>query len=151
MTSNAAEKRCPTCQQTKSTEHFHKNRARRDGLASHCKDCQKTISRKHYESNKPAYYTRNKRAKRKQSLEILEMKKNTPCKDCGGSFHPYIMEFDHRDPETKLFSIARRGKIVYKKLRDELAKCDLVCANCHKLRTFRRMQSNPDYKLADVA
>jgi hypothetical protein len=69
----------------------------------------------------------------------LKMK---PCVDCGGSFHPAAMTFDHLPGTAKVLDIAslvRRGSIGV--ARAELAKCELVCANCHAVRTFNRRES----------
>lgn len=56
--------------------------------------------------------------------------------DCGISYPYYVMQFDHR--ENKKFTL---GKVLHHKLEkvlDEIAKCDLVCANCHAIRTHER-------------
>lgn len=69
---------------------------------------------------------------------IVELKSNTPCKDCGIQYHFCIMDFDHKDGEVKSFGIGKmstRGKNL---IEQEIAKCDLVCANCHRMRTFKR-------------
>lgn len=61
--------------------------------------------------------------------------------DCGGIFHPCQMHFDHRDPEektSKYSSPAQMYQSKWGKIEIELAKCDLVCANCHALRTYLR-------------
>lgn len=62
--------------------------------------------------------------------------KNKPCMDCGDWFEPWQMDFDHRDPTTKVKTVG-----LIKSERDiltEIAKCDLVCANCHRDRTYKR-------------
>lgn len=64
--------------------------------------------------------------------------KNKPCLDCGQTYPPYVMEFDHRDPKTKLFSPGNFGFCSKKEFEVELAKCDLVCANCHRVRTYKQ-------------
>jgi hypothetical protein len=47
------------------------------------------------------------------------------------------MQYDHRDPTTKCFTIsAAPGKYTADEVLDEIAKCDVVCANCHAERTF---------------
>lgn len=70
---------------------------------------------------------------------IREVKATTPCADCGRTFHYCVMDFDHRDGETKLFNVSsawlRAGR---QRVEDEIAKCDVVCANCHRLRTHTR-------------
>jgi hypothetical protein len=68
--------------------------------------------------------------------QILAVEKNKPCMDCGREYPPCVMEFDHVRGEKK-FEIS---KIKYSvgALRAELAKCELVCANCHRIRTMNR-------------
>jgi hypothetical protein len=72
-----------------------------------------------------------------QKREEINNLKRQPCMDCGISYPPYVMQFDHRDPLTKKFSI---GEQVYNKsmslLLAEVAKCDIVCANCHAERSW---------------
>lgn len=63
--------------------------------------------------------------------------------DCGGSFHPEAMDYDHRDPKTKRGSVKDMVKHSPSALMAEIAKCDLVCANCHRVRTARRRQGLP--------
>lgn len=67
-----------------------------------------------------------------------ETLKNKPCMDCGGTFPPECMDFDHVRGE-KRFGI---GSILphcsEEKLMEEIAKCDLVCSNCHRIRTRKR-------------
>jgi hypothetical protein len=66
---------------------------------------------------------------------VADYKKSTPCADCGNNFEHYIMEFDHVRGK-KLFEISRIGSRSIGTVRIEMKKCDLVCANCHRRRTF---------------
>ena len=85
----------------------------------------------------------NLRARQKKRVLINQQKKS-PCTDCGGGFHPEAMEFDHRETDQKTFDIATYGKTVATNtLLIEMAKCDLVCANCHRVRTARRRAGLP--------
>lgn len=61
--------------------------------------------------------------------------------DCHGEFPHYVMHFDHRNPATKIKAVAAmiRNTITWEKLEAEIAKCDLVCANCHAVRTWNQM------------
>jgi hypothetical protein len=73
----------------------------------------------------------------------LRAAKDAPCVDCGQRYPFYVMEFDHREGETKLFNIAdvtSKRRTSKETLDRELAKCDLVCANCHRERTYQRRQ-----------
>ena len=76
-------------------------------------------------------------AGRKQCNDL----KNVPCKDCKGTFPHYVMEFDHV-PERgrKRMEIARMAGLGTgsPSFQRELKKCDIVCANCHKVRTHMR-------------
>lgn len=63
--------------------------------------------------------------------------KTGPCLDCGGAFPPECMDFDHVRG-TKSFNIGEHFYMREERLLEEVAKCDLVCANCHRIRTKRR-------------
>ena len=78
----------------------------------------------------------------------MDEMKRAPCKDCSNTYPPECMDFDHipeRGP--KLFAVSRAVPS-YKqadKIRDEIKKCDLVCANCHRIRTrLRRLGPKKD-------
>lgn len=132
-------KKCNKCQQVKPLNEFNKHAARKDGLQSFCRKCSKTHYKNYYKNN-PAEKERllksNKRVN-KDKLEWLRGLKNLPCADCKNIFPPYVMDFDHLG--DKEFGIAnfcyRYGK---KKLLAEIAKCEVVCANCHRIRTYER-------------
>lgn len=76
----------------------------------------------------------------KLSQKFLAEQKLKPCADCG--FIPVVpdqMDFDHVRG-TKILPLARlagRGGSI-EKIVEEINKCDLVCANCHRLRTYKR-------------
>lgn len=71
---------------------------------------------------------------------LLAGLKNKPCLDCQGWFESYQMEFDHRDPHTKLACVGTIVTGSLQKLLFEINKCDLVCSNCHRKRTYERRQ-----------
>jgi len=60
--------------------------------------------------------------------------------DCGGQFPPYVMDFDHRPGEQKAYAVSEMVSrmVRWEKIEAEVAKCDLVCSNCHRVRTFNR-------------
>ena len=68
------------------------------------------------------------------------MKDGQPCTDCRQPFPYYILDFDHRPGVDKRFEIAKvkRGNYKWETILQEIAKCDLVCANCHRRRTWQR-------------
>ena len=67
---------------------------------------------------------------------INTLKANTPCADCGDIFPAVCMDFDHRDPTTKSFTISQGLSNLPTTIMTEMAKCDIVCSNCHRIRTF---------------
>lgn len=73
--------------------------------------------------------------------EYINSKKASPCKDCGGIFHPVAMDFDHRPGEKKLLNLSEMLNKRYplEIIQEEIDKCDLVCACCHRLRTQKRL------------
>jgi hypothetical protein len=77
------------------------------------------------------------KACQRRAQDIVKAAKARPCMDCGVQYPSYVMEFDHRDPATKSFNIGSLRRIEQTVLRNEIAKCDVVCANCHRARTYR--------------
>jgi hypothetical protein len=78
-------------------------------------------------------------AQKQRDAQEIRATKEKPCADCGGEFPYYVMDFDHRDGEVKLFDVSKgmlslgRAKVLA-----EIAKCDIICANCHRIRTAAR-------------
>lgn len=74
---------------------------------------------------------------------MTDLRKAVPCADCGGHFPAVAMDFDHRDPAAKHTGIAilvrKRTKPIA--LLSEIDKCDVVCANCHRVRTSGQRES----------
>lgn len=70
--------------------------------------------------------------------EIIETAKDVPCMDCGVEYPHYVMDFDHRNPEEKEVNVGAARSI--KKTIIEIEKCDVVCANCHRIRTWKDVQ-----------
>lgn len=67
--------------------------------------------------------------------------KSKPCTDCGQAFAACCMDFDHRDGTKKKYCIGAMVAHHYsmKVILKEFSKCDLVCANCHRIRTRDRL------------
>ena len=87
------------------------------------------------------YVKRTRYAKKKAKIIknrewIYKLKTETPCADCKQHFPPYVMEFDHRVPAEKRWDISH----IYHKspvtIKAEIDKCDIVCSNCHQIRTY---------------
>ena len=59
------------------------------------------------------------------------------CELCGYNEHPAALQFDHIDPSTKEFSLGRSKAVSFQRMKDEIAKCRVLCANCHMIHTHR--------------
>ena len=95
--------------------------------------------RSHYRRNKD-YYLRRNQARKQRAREIIAEAKNRPCSDCGQAYETPVMEFDHVRG-VKKFTISSKvtSSPSESSLKAEIAKCDVVCANCHRLRTHSRL------------
>ena len=119
--------RCSTCQRALPVDEFSRSRKNRFRGGRHysCREC---------DSNKSHLLL-------KRNRQLVLEAKDVPCMDCGVRWPFWIMEFDHRDPSKKDFEIGSEGRQFSKqKVKDEMAKCDIVCANCHKDREYKRLQ-----------
>lgn len=131
-------KRCPRCGETKPLSEFHANKSRRDGVQTYCKPCRRQIDHDRYERFRRTRVPTRK-WERGRAEWLLSLKNGRPCTDCGGTFSPEVMQWDHLPGNAKLGNISTdfRGRSRQEVL-DEIAKCELVCANCHAIRTFQR-------------
>lgn len=69
---------------------------------------------------------------------VREIKESSPCTDCGGYFHFSAMDFDHVRGSKEACVAHLASCATRERLLEEIAKCDLVCANCHRVRSWER-------------
>jgi hypothetical protein len=107
-----------------------------------CRPCRAAYKQEHYAANKGRYVAQARERKRavaeERMLFLLDYFAAHPCADCGED-DPAVLEFDHLDDQEKAFEIA--AALPYRawaSILAEIAKCDVVCANCHRRRTARR-------------
>lgn len=83
----------------------------------------------------------HRKRRREEVRCLIRAAKDRPCCDCGVRYPPYVMQFDHRRGE-KSFTVgdANTRGMPLAKVEREIAKCDVVCANCHAERTYQRGQ-----------
>ena len=107
-----------------------------------CKECQKLRCRKYcaeYPEKRKGRVSKYKASMRDKKDSLVEYK-GGKCVDCGGTFPSCCYHFDHRDPSQKTSGIAQMMHRPIEEMKTEADKCDLVCANCHAIRTF----NNPE-------
>lgn len=99
-----------------------------------------------YPAHKAEVIARSKQntIKYRQALrDYVQNVKSNPCVDCKIVYPPCVMDFDHVKG-TKSFSVSRAANAVVKLdlIKEEIAKCELVCANCHRIRTQNRRKKS---------
>ena len=111
--------------------------------SSRCRECRVLYRREHYLMNSD-YYKEKARRNKKGAIEVnkewlLDYLLAHPCVDCGES-DPVVLEFDHRDPSSKVaaVSVLARNGYSLKAVQNEVAACDVRCANCHRRRTHEQ-------------
>jgi hypothetical protein len=102
------------------------------------KEKKREDQKRYYQRNKSSYIAKNK-VKRAEIKDFLrKYKEFKGCGDCSGKFPFYILDFDHRDPAMKRFSPAKMAhNNSWTAMVEEIAKCDVLCANCHRERTYK--------------
>lgn len=130
-------KRCSLCLEEKEESLFALRSVAKQTYQAACRECRKKIDKDYWERNKHRKHE-TKRANssrwRKERTAWLNKQKNRPCTDCGKEYPSCVMDFDHLG--DKDFTIASSKLNLSKEtLAAEIAKCEVVCANCHRIRT----------------
>ncbi len=98
--------------------------------------------RRHYYKNKEKYLLKNKLRREEMRKFIREIKTNNACSDCKMVYPYYVMDFDHLGDKQYLISrLVNLGS--RKALEIEVQKCEIVCSNCHRMRTHSRLRNKP--------
>jgi hypothetical protein len=124
------EKTCKGCTKSLPLAEFYENEGMRDGRLNWCKPC---------------VIARHVVAKRRRQSELLAyiqaIKMARGCADCGYRDHPAALDFDHLPGSVKKMRLATAAAgATLLRIQEEIAKCDVVCANCHRIRTANRRQ-----------
>jgi len=127
---------------------------RTNGKPQHwCRACHRSYQREYYERHKD-YYLELQNARVERARRRIRQAKNVPCADCGRLYPPYVMDFDHRPGEEKSFNLpvaAGQTRLSWQRIEAEIAKCDVVRANCHRERTYQRRKHARQVKRASEA
>jgi hypothetical protein len=118
---------CKDCRERLPLSAFYANGNMPDGRLSRCKRCVET----RYGPG------RSLRAKRDRAY-FQQIKLERGCVDCGYAVSPVALDFDHRPGETKVYRIACMAGMSRALIDVEVAKCDVRCANCHRIKTAER-------------
>ncbi len=133
-------KRCTRCKKEKILSSFNFKNKSKNLLQSHCKECTRFLIKNHYNNNRQYYLVkankRNSLLRKKLNNYLLQYLLSHPCVDCGIN-DPTLLEFDHKGtiPKFKAVSQLVRAQFSIEKIRREIDKCEVRCANCHRRKT----------------
>lgn len=131
-------RRCAICERSKPSSEFHRSRT---GQFSYCRECRCAYDRRYYaERGKPARQERTRVRREAAHVWMDALKAGRTCADCGEMFPPYVMHWDHLPGHIKVAEVGTMVSGGWNRdaIRNEMKKCELVCANCHVMRTVRR-------------
>ena len=133
--------RCSACGVEKTAADFSFADQERGILNAYCRVCHAAYRHAHYIANKAEYVRRamaqTKARREENQRQILLYLATHACVDCGNA-NAVTLEFDHRDPATKLTEVSRL--IInrrWPRVLAEIEKCDVRCINCHRRKTGR--------------
>lgn len=139
----SAKKHCPGCDRDLEVEDFAWKYRARGIRQDWCKQCLKEANKTHYLNNTQIYKARaierNERVRAENRRKLFEYLSTHPCIDCGIS-DIRVLDFDHVR-EAKLANIASLLRYSsWSHIEAEIAKCEVRCANCHRIKTIERGQ-----------
>jgi hypothetical protein len=144
VASSDAMKTCTRCGVDRPATEFRIKNKKTGRRSSWCRSCRSAYGKLHYQQHKQAYLARNKTHRhRRQGRSaywhwLMTYLDSHPCVDCGQA-DLVVLQFDHRDGTEKVSTIgAMLNHSSWAKLLAEVAKCDVRCANCHRLRTAEK-------------
>jgi hypothetical protein len=137
-------KRCPSCKQLLPVTSFNRRKRSANGRQSYCRSCNSASSRKYHYANKADHnrqiHLRSRKIAGEMKRLLYEYLLEHPCVDCGEA-DPVVLEFDHlRDKIANVSALAASGS-GWPEILAEIAKCEVVCASCHRRRTCKTARS----------
>lgn len=131
------EKQCSVCKNIFDISNFYKNKARKDGYQTYCKVCHYHRNKKYYRANPDIWAGRQKIATKISREFILTYLQNNSCVDCGEP-DPVVLEFDHiKGEKTHAISRMITLGLSLERIKKEMDKCVVRCANCHRRKTAK--------------
>ncbi|MBW3662678.1 MAG: hypothetical protein KY469_06230 [Actinobacteria bacterium] len=133
-------RRCGRCGESKPFGEFNWRRREKGQRDNYCRPCRAEYKQEHYAANKQQY-VRNATRRKRRELErrmvwLVDYLRGHPCVDCGET-DPVVLEFDHLGPKRWDINKGLRDHR-WEDVLAEIAKGEVVCANCHRRRTAER-------------
>lgn len=134
-------KECIDCNIFKKLEDFYPHKDGQYGRSPYCSECSRAKARKYYKNNNEKRKLQIYYARRIRKLDIfseLKEKYLAGCVDCGEN-NFFVLDWDHRDNVSKLLPLSKMWNFSKEKIMDEIDKCELRCANCHRKKTANQL------------
>jgi hypothetical protein len=135
-------KTCSKCKQNLPLTEFNKKSNRKDGLQPFCRECNRARSRQYYAENRDKHLSVVSKRKIEQIAKanafVADFLSEKNCADCEEK-NILVLEFDHifGDKRNNICTMIGNGYSV-DSIKEEISKCEVVCRNCHSIRTHRR-------------
>jgi hypothetical protein len=133
-------KKCSRCKEIKGFSEFRPNKSQKDGLQKCCISCDKKYQKEWYEKRKEIVKAKsiisNKKSRDRNQKFIIDYLNSNPCIICGES-DIVVLEFDHLFNKTiEVSRLVATSSL--EKIKEEVTKCQVLCANCHKRKTAKQ-------------
>lgn len=134
---------CIKCHVEKSIDQYNVRDKKSGKRHTTCKVCHSAYLRQHYLANKEKYIKKARKWDAENKAEhldkarryVLDYLLKHPCVDCGET-DPIVLQFDHvRGDKFESVSVITASVISLKRLKAEISKCEVRCANCHRIKT----------------
>jgi protein-arginine kinase activator protein McsA len=135
-------KRCNVCKKIKPIRQFRRLNKKKKYRSYCCRSCQKTVTMRSWRKNRARYtansYAAMKRRRQEGMLFVYKYLQEHPCVDCGED-NPIVLEFDHvKGKKRKSVSLLVCDGLSIAGIVEEIEKCEVRCANCHRIKTAGR-------------
>jgi hypothetical protein len=142
-------KKCSKCKHEKELTEFSKDNRSSTGYRTNCKECQRAYAKTAYKNNPTIRIIsnmRNDKIRKRNRVFVFKYLINSKCVDCGDT-RWQVLDFDHvrGTKHNNISNMVHNGSSI-KKLQEEIEKCEVRCANCHRIKTSEQLEYYPYLK-----
>lgn len=132
------DKICSRCTKLKPINEFAWKNKEKGWYHPYCRTCQAEYKQKHYQDNKEKYLQNSYNRRYLLRARVSDYKTQLGCSDCDIR-DPRVLDFDHiEDNKEDNVSALVNKTVAWSSILAEMLKCEVVCSNCHRIRTWQR-------------